>query len=82
MGVEEGGGTAATEVDCSCDEESGAEVGDLHWREATGMGQRSRVLPVETAGTLEAARYAKRLRGPGWVGERGQGRWPVRKLLE
>ena len=64
--------------------EVGPKLGDLHWREATGMGQRSRVLrmPVEAAGMLEAARHAKRLRDPGWVGDRGQGRWPVQRLLE
>ena len=28
------------------------------------MGQRSRVLPMEAAGMLEAARHAKRLRDP------------------
>ena len=62
--------------------EVGPKLGDLHWREATGMGQRSRVLPAEAAGMLEAARHAKRLRDPGWVGDRGQGRWPVQRLLE
>ena len=54
---------------------------DLHWREATGMGQRSRVLPEEATGMLGAARHAKRLREPGWEGDKGQGRWPVQKLL-
>ena len=34
--------------------EVGPKLGDLHWREATGMGQRSRVLPAEAAGMLEA----------------------------
>jgi hypothetical protein len=62
--------------------EVGPELGDLHWREATRMGQRSRVLPAEAAGMLEAARHAKRLRDPGWVGDNGQGRWPVQRLLE
>ena len=62
--------------------EVGPKLGDLHWREATGMGQRSRVLPAETAGMLEAARRAKRLKCPGWVGDKGQGRWPVQRLLE
>ena len=62
--------------------EVGPKLGDLHWREATGMGQKSRVLPAEAAGMLEAARHAKRLRDPGWRGDRGQGRWPVQRLLE
>ena len=62
--------------------EVGPKLGDLHWGEATGMGQRSRVLPVEAAGMLEAARHAKRLRDPGWVGDKDQGRWPVQRLLE
>jgi hypothetical protein len=31
---------------------------------------------------LEAARHARRLRDPGWRGDRGQGRWPVQRLLE
>ena len=62
--------------------EVGPKLGDLHWREATGMGQRSRVLPAEAAGMLEAARHAKRLRDPGWRGDRGQSRWPVQRLLE
>ena len=62
--------------------EVGPKLGYLHWREATGMGQKSRVLPAEAAGMLEAARHAKRLRDPGWVGDRGQGRWPVQRLLE
>ena len=62
--------------------EVGPKLGDLHWREATGMGQKSRVLPAEAAGMLEAARHAKRLRDPGWRGDKGQGRWPVQRLLE
>ena len=62
--------------------EVGPELGDLHWREATGMGKRNRVLPAEAAGMMGAARHAKRLRDPGWVGDRGQGRWPVQRLLE
>ena len=41
--------------------EVGPKLGDLHWREAIGIGQRSRVLPAEAAGMLEAARHAKRL---------------------
>ena len=31
---------------------------------------------------LEAARTARRMRGPGWCGEKGQGRWQAKKLLE
>ena len=62
--------------------EVGPKLGDLHWREATRMGQRSRVLPKGAAGMLEAARHAKRLRGPGWVGDKGQGRWLAQRLLE
>jgi hypothetical protein len=57
--------------------EVGPTLGDLHWREATGMGQKSRVLPAEAVGMLEAGRHARRLRDPGWRGDRGQGRWPV-----
>ena len=30
----------------------------------------------------EAARTARRLREPGWCGEKGQGRWQAKKLLE
>ena len=30
---------------------------------------------------LEAAHAARRLRDPGWRGEKGQGRWQARKLL-
>ena len=62
--------------------EVGPKLGDLRWREATGMGQRSRVLSAEAAGMLEAVRHAKRLRDPGWKGDRGQGRWPIQRLLE
>ena len=40
------------------------------------------MLSVEAAGMLEAARHAKRLRDPGWVGDKGQGRWSVQRLLE
>ena len=46
------------------------------------MGQKSRVLPEEAMGMLEAARRAKRLREPGWRGEKGQGRWLAHRLLE
>ena len=51
--------------------EVGPKLGDLHWREATGMGQKSRVLPAEAAGMLDAARHVRRIRDPGWVGDRG-----------
>ena len=37
--------------------------------------RRSRVLPEEAAGVLGAVRHAKRLREPGWEGDKGQGRW-------
>ena len=74
VGAGEGRDTAAPEANCCCDEEVGPKLGDLHWREATGMGQKSRVPPAEAAGMLEAARHAKRLRDPGWMGDRGQGR--------
>ena len=62
--------------------EVGPKLGDLHRREATGMGQKCRVLPTEAAGMLKAARHAKRLRDPGWVGDKGQGRWPIQRLPE
>ena len=31
---------------------------------------------------LEAARDVMRLRVPGWCGEKGQGRWPAKRLLQ
>ena len=31
---------------------------------------------------LEAAQTARRLMDPGWCGEKGQGRWQAKKLLE
>ena len=42
---------------------------------------------VSPAGPLasnsqEAARTARRLSDPGWRGEKGQGRWQAKKLLE
>ena len=46
------------------------------------MSQKSKVLPAEATSMLEAVRHAKRLRNPGWVGDRGQGRWPVQRLLK
>ena len=33
-------------------------------------------------GMLEAARTARRLRDPGWCGEKDQERWQAKKLLE
>ena len=33
--------------------EVGPKLGDLHWRGATGLGYRSRVLQEEAAGMLE-----------------------------
>ena len=62
--------------------EIGPRLGDLHWKESTGLGRESRVLPEEAMGMLEAARTARRLREPGWCGEKGQGRWQAKELLE
>ena len=62
--------------------EIGPRLGDLHWKESTVLGRESRVLPEETMGMLEAARTARRLGDPGWCGEKGQGRWQAKKLLE
>ena len=62
--------------------EIGPRLGDLHWEESTGLGRESKVLPEEAVGMLEAARTASRLRDPGWCGEKGQGRWQAKKLLE
>ena len=42
-------------------EKCGATAGDLHWKESTGLGKASNVLPEEAMGMLEAARTAKRL---------------------
>ena len=55
---------------------------DLHWKESTGLGKESRVLPEEALSMLEAARDAMRLRVPGWCGEKGQGRWTAKRLLQ
>jgi hypothetical protein len=57
----------------------GPRLGDLHWKESTGLGGESKVLPEEAMGMLEAAMTA---REPGWCGEKGQGRWQAKKLLE
>ena len=62
--------------------EIGPKLGDLHWKESTGLGRESRVLPEEAMGMLEAAREAMRLRKPGWCGEKGQGRWSAERLLQ
>ena len=45
-------------------------------------GSESRVLTEEAMGMLEAARTARRLREPGWCGEKGQRRWQAKQLLE
>ena len=48
-------------------------LGDLHWKESTGLGEESRVMSEEATGMLEPARMARRLRDPGWCGEKGHG---------
>ena len=64
--------------------EMGPRLGDLHWKESTGLGRdlESKVLPEEAMGMLEAAKTARRLREPGWCGEQGQERCQAKKLLE
>jgi hypothetical protein len=62
--------------------EMGPRLGDLHLKESTGLGRESKVLPEKAMGMLEAAKIARRLREPGWCGEKGQGRWQAKKLLE
>ena len=57
-------------------------LGDLHWKESTGLGRESKVLPEEAMGMLEAVRTARRPNEPGWCGEKGQGGWQAKKLLE
>ena len=42
--------------------EMGPKLGDLHWKESTGLGKEGRVLPAEAMGMLAAARTARRLR--------------------
>ena len=54
--------------------EMGPRLSDLHWKESTRLGRESKVLPDEALGMLEVARTARRLREPGWCGEKGQGR--------
>ena len=58
------------------------KLGDLHWKESTGLGRESRVLSKEALSLLEAARDAMRLREPGWCGEKGQERWTAKRLLQ
>ena len=60
----------------------GPRLGELHWKESTGLQRESRVLPEEAMGMLEAARTARKMREPGWCGEKGQGRWQAKKLLD
>ena len=48
----------------------GPQLGNLHWKESTGLGKASRVLPEEAMGMLEAARTAKRLSDPVGKGRR------------
>ena len=64
--------------------EMGPKLGDLHRKESTGLGKESRVLPEEALSMLEAARDAicMRPRVPGWCGEKGQGRWSAKRLLQ
>ena len=54
--------------------EMGPRLGDLHWKESTWMGRESKVLIEEAVGMLEATKTTRRLREPGWCGEKGQGR--------
>ena len=54
--------------------EFGPRLGDLHWKESTGLGREGKVLAEEAMGMLEAARTARRLREPGWCAEKGHGR--------
>ena len=62
--------------------EAGPKLGDLHWKNLTGLGKESRVLSEEALSMLQGARDAIRLREPGWCGEKGQGRWTAKKLLQ
>ena len=62
--------------------EMGSRLGDLHWKESTGLRRESKVLPEEAMGMLEAVRTARRLREPGWRGEKRQGRRQAKRLLE
>ena len=58
--------------------EIGPRLGELHWKESTGLGRESKVLSEDAVGMLEAARTARGLRDPGWRGEKGQGRWQAK----
>ena len=57
-------------------------LGDLHWKESTGLGRESKVLAEEAMSMLEAAKTARRPMEPGWCGGKGQGRRQAKKLLE
>ena len=61
--------------------ELGPRLGDLHWKESVGQGQESKALTAEAQAMLEAGRVAKRMREPGWCGEKGQARWRAKALL-
>ena len=59
--------------------EIGPWLGDLHWKESTGLGKEGRCCQRrQCMGMLEAARTARMPRGPGWCGEKGQGRWQAK----
>ena len=62
--------------------EMGPKLVDLHWKESTGLGRESRVLSEEALSLVEAARDAMRLSEPDWCGEKGQGRWTAKRLLQ
>ena len=62
--------------------EVGPKLGGLHWKEPTGLERESRVLSEEALSMLQAARDVMRLREPGLCGEKGQGRWTAKKLLQ
>ena len=61
--------------------DAGPALGDLHWKESTGLGRESKVVPEEALQMLEAGRQARRLREPGWCGEKGQRVWRANKLM-
>ena len=62
--------------------EMGPRLGDLHWKEPTGLGRECRVLPEEVMDMLEAAMEARRLRELGGCGEKGHGRRSAKWLLQ
>ena len=70
-----GGVTPAAEVDCISGEGSGSSACGAAGRDRQGWAGESKVLPEKVVGMLEAVRRARRLMGPGWRGEKGQGRW-------